>query len=323
MPGAVTSARLMVKWHFISVLRDPPLSPALHLNVDLHNHSTASDGLLDPAQVALIASRNGCDAFALTDHDTLDGLASAQAAAATCGLRFVPGVEISVSWKPAADPDARSTTVHIVGVGIDPDSAVLADNLLRVQSGRLGRAARIADELAQVGVADTLDAALALAVNRNMVARTHFARVLVDRGVVKSMQEAFQRFLTPGKPGYVPHRWAMLTDAVDWIRAAGGIAIMAHPGRYGLKGVDHENLFDEFQAVGGEGVEVVTGSHTAAQYREYARLAERRALLASRGADFHGDGDAPMEPGTLPRLDEVSSKLTPVWDRLGLAAGEP
>lgn len=242
--------------------------------------------------------------MALTDHDTMDGLEEAAAAARKCGIRFVAGVEISVSW--------GETTVHVVGLGIDPGSAMLADGLQSVRDGRLGRAKRMAELLEALGIPGTLEAALALAGSEQRLSRTHFARHLAKAGVVKDAQRAFDKYLGKGKPGYVHHQWARLEDAVDWIVAAGGVAVLAHPGRYGLKPLGRATLLEEFRRLGGEAIEVVTGSHRPEEYATWRRAAQEYGFLASRGSDFHGPGESPVEPGRLPPLP---ASLEPVWTK--------
>jgi 3',5'-nucleoside bisphosphate phosphatase len=277
-------------------------------NFDLHNHSTASDGLLAPAALVRLAAQNGCDALALTDHDTTDGIAEAADAANAMGLAFIAGVEISVTWAP--DADSKSTTLHIVGLNIDPQHETLLTGLASVRNGRIDRARAIGADLERVGILGTFDQAYAYAENKTMISRTHFARALVDSGHVKDVGSAFQKYLTPGKPGFVPHRWATLADAVGWICAAGGVAVIAHPGRYNINSGAMTQLLTEFKALGGAAIEVVTGSHTNKQFGEYAARAREFGLLASRGADYHGPGESAAEPGTLPLLPD---DLTPVW----------
>ena len=273
-------------------------------NYDLHNHSTASDGLLSPTQLIELGARLGVTAMALTDHDTIDGLEEAAAAAKRAGIGFVEGVEISVSW--------GETTVHVVGLGIDPASTVLAGGLRSVRDGRLGRAQLMAKSLEGLGIPGTLEAALALAGSEEQVSRTHFARHLVDRGAVRNTQHAFDKYLGKGKPAFVQHRWSRLEDAVGWILGAGGIAVLAHPGRYGLKPLGRATLLEEFKRLGGEAIEVVTGSHRPEEYATWRRVAEEYGFLASRGADYHGPGESPVEPGRLPPLP---ASLAPVWTR--------
>jgi hypothetical protein len=273
-------------------------------NYDLHNHSTASDGLLSPTQLIELAARTGADAIALTDHDTTDGLEEAFTAAKRLGLTFVPGVEVSVSW--------GDTTLHVVGLGVDPSAAALAAGLAGIREGRVARGRKIADALAKVGIEDTFEGAFALAENKAMLGRTHFARHLVGTGRVKDLQAAFDKYLAKGKPAYVAHRWAELPGAVQWIRSAGGIAVLAHPGRYNLKPMFRDEMLKDFRAAGGEAIEVVTGSHRPEQYAHWQRVALEHGFLASRGADYHGPGESPVEPGRLPPLD---ASLTPVWSR--------
>jgi predicted metal-dependent phosphoesterase TrpH len=271
------------------------------MNVDLHCHSSVSDGALAPAAVARRAARAGVDVWALTDHDQLGGLAEARAAALDEGMRFVEGVEISVTW--------RGSTVHVVGLRIDPRHAGLAAGLAAVRGGRLERARAMARELSAAGIEGSFEGALERAANPAMVSRTHFARYLADIGAVADLRDAFRRFLVPGKPGYVPHQWAALADAVRWILAAGGQAILAHPGRYGLSAGAMDALLQEFRAAGGAALEVVTGSHSPEQSRHFGALAAHHGFAASRGSDFHGP-DQGAEFGTLPPLDR---RLRPVW----------
>jgi len=271
------------------------------MNIDLHCHSDVSDGALPPADVARRAARAGVEVWALTDHDEVGGLDEARAAAAAEGMRFVPGVEISVTW--------RGSTIHIVGLRIDAANPQLTAGLAQVRGGRVARARAMAAELDKAGVRGSFEGALALAENPAMVGRTHFARYLAERGIVADIRDAFRRYLVPGKPGYVPHRWADLADAVRWIRAAGGQAVLAHPGRYGFSAGAFDSLLAEFRAAGGEALEVVTGSHSAEQIRQFAAIAHDYDFAASRGSDFHGPEEG-AEFGSLPRLDPA---LRPVW----------
>jgi len=282
----------------------PNISAASARNADLHCHSTVSDGMLAPQEVAARAAAHGVTLWALTDHDEVGGQAAAREAASALGMDYLSGVEISVTW--------AGRTLHIVGLGIDPDNADLVQGLERTRSGRCARAEDISAALAKLGIEGAYEGALRYAGNPDMVSRTHFARFLVEHGHCRDIHEVFDRYLGDGKPGYVPHRWARLADAINWIKGAGGVAVMAHPGRYTLSLVEHSALFDEFKALGGEGVEVVTGSHTPDQYALYADVARRYGLLASRGSDFHGPGEGRVELGTLPPLPD---NLTPVWSR--------
>ncbi len=272
------------------------------LNADLHCHSTVSDGTLSPRAVAERAHAGGVQLWSLTDHDEVGGQAEARAAADGLGMRYVPGVEISVTW--------ASQTVHIVGLQIDPFCPELIDGLADTRSGRARRARDIGDALAKIGIEGAYPGALKYVGNPDLISRTHFARWLVDQGYCATIGDVFSQYLSEGRPGYVGHRWAKLSDAIGWIRAAGGIAVMAHPGRYNYTDTQHDALFDEFTALGGRAVEVVTGSHTPDQYRRYAGVARHYGLLASRGSDFHGPGEGRVELGALPPLPPT---VTPVW----------
>ena len=280
------------------------MSPTL--NADLHCHSTVSDGTLTPEALAERAKANGVELWALTDHDEVGGQARALAAAKAQGMHYLTGVEISVTF--------IGQTVHIVGLGIDPDNAALVQGLRDTRGGRKQRAMEMSDGLAKVGILGAFDCALPYVGNPELISRTHFARFLVETGVCKDTSEVFRKYLTEGKPGYVPHRWATLKDAVTWIKGAGGMAVIAHPARYKFTPNEEFALFTEFKGFGGQGVEVVTGSHSAAEYVTYAHTAKEFGLAASRGSDFHSPEESHTELGTLPLLN---SELTPVWELLG------
>lgn len=271
-------------------------------NIDLHCHSNVSDGVLPPAALAARASANGVDVWALTDHDEVGGIAAARAAAGECGLHFVPGVEISITW--------GGETVHIVGLRIDETDATLVQGLSATRSGRAQRGREIAQQLAAAGIPGAFEGALKYVGNPLLISRTHFARYIIELGVCRDIGEVFRTYLTEGKPGYVPHRWATLTDAVGWIRGAGGVAVVAHPGRYRFSALAQDALFDQFKQLGGAAIEVTTGSHTPDQYAEYAKIASRYGFLASRGSDFHGPGESRIDLGQLPPLPD---SVTPVW----------
>jgi predicted metal-dependent phosphoesterase TrpH len=275
------------------------------LNADLHCHSTVSDGTLEPEALAARAKANGVELWALTDHDEIGGQHRARAAAQAQGLRYLTGVEISVTFV--------DVTVHIVGLGFDPDHPALVEGLRRTRGGRGERAQEMAEQLAKAGIAGAYEGALKYVGNPELISRTHFARFLVETGVCKDTNEVFRRFLTEGKPGYVPHRWATLGDAVRWIREAGGVAVIAHPARYAHSPTQEYALFTEFKAHGGQAVEVVTGSHSAAEYVKYADMALEFGLAASRGSDFHSPDESHCDLGALPYLE---GRLTPVWDLL-------
>ncbi len=272
------------------------------LNVDLHCHSTISDGLLTPSEIASRAHRNGVGAWALTDHDELGGISEARATAQQCGMHYVAGVEISVTWS--------GRTIHILGLQIDETNAQLIQGLYDTRHGRKKRAIQIGDMLAAVGIPNAFQGALKFAGNPKAISRTHFARYLIESGVCKDMNEVFRRYLVAGKPGYVPHQWAKLADCLRWIYAAKGVAVVAHPGRYDLTPLEMSAFLEEFKQLGGSGIEVVTGSHTPDQYQEYAKIALHYGFSASRGSDFHGPDESRTELGALPPLP---SNLVPVW----------
>ena len=276
-----------------------------YLNADLHCHSVVSDGTLTPEDLAARAKANGVELWSLTDHDEIGGQHRAAAAALSQGLAYLTGTEISVTF--------AGTTVHIVGLGFDPDNTALAQGLAATRGGRGERAQEMAAQLAQVGIHGAYEGALKFVGNPELISRTHFARFLVETQVCRDTNEVFRKYLTEGKPGYVPHRWATLGDAVRWITEAGGLAVIAHPARYKFTANEEYALFSEFKAHGGAGVEVVTGSHTAAEYVTYAAMAEEFGLAASRGSDFHSPDESHTDLGTLPYLP---GHLTPIWETL-------
>ena len=260
------------------------MSQTAPLNADLHCHSIVSDGTLSPEELAIRAHQNGVQLWSLTDHDVLGGQARARLAADNLGMRYLAGVEISISW--------MNQTVHIVGLGVDDRNTILEEGLRATRDGRELRARQMAAQLEQVGIHNSYEGALHFAGNPDLIARTHFARFLVEKKICKTMDEVFRKYLVAGKPGYVSHRWASLEQAVQWIRGAGGEAVIAHPGRYKLNALQMDELYARFKDLGGKGIEVVTGSHSPDQYTTYAKVAERYGFMASRGSDFH---DPPRE----------------------------
>lgn len=277
------------------------------LDYDLHCHSTVSDGLLLPAVLMARAAERGVKFIALTDHDDTDGLAEAAQAAAQHQMKFINGVEISVTW--------RSHTLHIVGLNIDPANKALQEGLHSVREGRGERARLMSESLARAGIGGVLEGAYQYASNREIIGRTHFARYLVETGHAKDVRSVFKSFLIKGKPGFVPHQWAVLSDAVNWINGSGGVAVLAHPGRYtsGRKPMGRKalrELLAEFVELGGRGIEVVTGSHTPEQYAEFAKYATEFNLLSSCGSDFHGPGESYRDLGRLP---DLPLECRPIW----------
>ena len=282
------------------------------LNADLHCHSAVSDGTLQPEELAARAKANGVQLWALTDHDEIGGQHRARAAASSLGLPYLTGTEISVTF--------ADITVHIVGLGFDADNAALTAGLAATRGGRRERAMEMSEGLAKIGIHGAYDGALKYVGNPELISRTHFARFLVDSKVCSDTSEVFRKYLVEGKPGYVPHRWATLRNAVTWITDAGGIAVIAHPARYKFSANEEYALFTEFKQHGGRGVEVVTGSHSAADAVRYTETALEFDMLASRGSDFHSPDESHVDLGTLPPLSE---KLTPVWTALESRVHQP
>ena len=269
--------------------------------IDLHCHSTISDGLLTPEELVTYAASKGVRVMALTDHDDTDGLLIAEATAKQHGMTFINGVEISVTW--------HRRTLHIVGLNVNPEYLPLANGLKEIREGRHQRAKGIADGLEQVGITGSLDGAYSYA-RHGIISRTHFAQFIVGKGWAPNIRAVFKHYLVKGKPGYFEHSWASLEEAVSWIAGSGGIAVLAHPGRYDIGRTNMLMLLEEFRFLGGKAVEVVTGSHTVEQYQEYAKLARLFGLQASQGSDYHGPGHNYMDMGRLP---EMPDGCVPVW----------
>jgi 3',5'-nucleoside bisphosphate phosphatase len=272
---------------------------------DLHSHSMISDGTLRPAELVTRAHDQGVELFALTDHDEVAGLDEAVATASRLGLRFVSGVEVSVTW--------GGTTLHIIGLGINEHDPGLKERLAEVRAGRIRRAEEMGEQLARVGIDGAFEGALVYAGNPQMISRTHFARYLVETGHCRDVKDVFSRYLVEGKPGFVPHAWAALDDAVDMIRDAGGVAVVAHPGRYKLNELALHTLLGEFRELGGTGIEVATSNHSERDMRRFADLAREFGFEASGGSDFHGPGES--EYVELGRVARLPADLTPVWHR--------
>jgi hypothetical protein len=272
------------------------------LRYDLHCHSTHSDGLLTPSELVRKAARSGVDVLALTDHDELSGLAEARAEAREAGLELVDGAELSVSW--------RDLTLHIVGLRVDPHCPALCKGLEAIRTGRTGRARRIGEALTAAGIPGAYEGALRYATSERLISRTHFARFLVEAGHVRETKDVFRRFLVPGKPGHVAHAWVSMTEAIGWIHAAGGQAVLAHPGRYKVGASAMRELLAEFRDAGGDGIEVLSPSHSRDESAAFARHARKFGLLASSGSDYHGPGESRVNLGGMPPLPAA---LAPVW----------
>jgi 3',5'-nucleoside bisphosphate phosphatase len=272
------------------------------LRYDLHSHSTRSDGLLTPAELVRRAAERGVDVLALTDHDEVSGLAEAHEAAREAGIRLVAGAELSVSW--------RDVTLHVLALNVDPSCAEFVAGLASIRGGRTGRARRISEALAAAGVPGAYEGALSFVTSESLISRTHFARFLVESGYARDVKDVFKRYLSPGKPGHVRHEWATLAQAIGWIHAAGGRAVLAHPGRYRVEREGMRELLAELRELGGDGVEVLSSSHTGAQNEEFARHARAFGLLGSSGSDYHGPGESWVDLGDMPALP---AGVTPVW----------
>lgn len=273
------------------------------LNCDLHCHSTASDGLLPAAEVARRAAANGVTMLALTDHDDIGGLPAARLAADEAGMAFVNGVEISIEWE--------GLQIHVLGLAFDAGNEALNAGLATIRAGRIDRARRMSAELEKIGIRGAFEGAMRFAENPSLISRAHFARYLIESGVSKDMRSVFESYLVPGRPGYVDHRWATLADSIRWVVGAGGIAAVAHPGRYKLSPRDMRRFLADFKDLGGRAIEVVSGSHTQEHVGTYGRLANEYGFLASRGSDFHGPGESYVDLGKLAPLPDG---LKPVWE---------
>ena len=269
--------------------------------IDLHCHSTISDGLYSPEELVAYAHAQGVKVLALTDHDDMGGLSRARRAAEQHGMQFINGVEISVTWK--------KRTLHIVGLKVNPDYEPLKAALDAVKQGRLDRAKLMAEGLEKVGIEGSFEGAQAMAGN-SIMTRSHFARFLVEAGYVKDVKTVFKKYLVKGKPGFVEHEWMTLEEAVTLIKDSGGVAVIAHPGRYDLGRTNMPLLMHQFRMCGGEAIEVVTGSHTPPQYTQFAKIAHQFSLKSSLGSDFHGPGMSYMAMG---RIAELPANCIPVW----------
>ena len=271
--------------------------------IDLHCHSTASDGLLAPAELVRRAAANGVELLALTDHDDLGGLSPARAVAESLGMRFINGVEISIEW--------GGLQVHILGYNFNAEDAALNTGLASIRSGRIVRAQRMSANLEKAGIPGCFDGAMRFAENPNLISRAHFARYLVECGVCKDVRSVFDSYIVPGRPGYVDHRWAILEESIGWIVGAGGIASIAHPGRYKFSRPEMRSLLDDFKSYGGQAIEIVSGSHSAENVAVFGRLAREYGFMASCGSDFHGPGESYVDLG---RIEPLPHDLKPVWE---------
>ncbi|SFR49215.1 hypothetical protein SAMN05216203_0855 [Marinobacter daqiaonensis] len=277
-----------------------------HQCIDLHCHSTASDGALRPDELVERAAAKGVTHLALTDHDTLEGIAEAQQAARLAGISLISGIELSCVW--------RKNTIHIVGLDMDLNDPVFLERVAGQEANRWRRASVIAEKLRKHvnGCPEDILARATVSANGDVPGRPHFARVLSDEGLVRDIAQAFQKYLGAGKPGDVKAFWPELEEVVGWVNDSGGIAVVAHPRKYRLTATKLRELVSDFMAAGGEGIEVVTSGQSSGDLGFLTELCRRQGLLASRGSDFHYPGAGWCELGRIPELPEG---LTPVWQK--------
>lgn len=280
--------------------------------IDLHSHSQFSDGSLSPTDLVLLAAKAGVRAIALTDHDSTDGISEAQVAADRAGITLIPGVEISAIW--------GVHTIHVVGLQVAVDNAQLREGLARQAGARAERGRQIGARLEALGLAGAYAGTLALASSADAVSRTHFAQWLYGNGHVTSIQQSFDRYLGPRKPASVPMPWATLADTIGWIHAAGGVAVLAHPGRYDLTRTKMRSLITDFKAAGGDAMEVATATEKPDMVRYLGVLSQQFELLASQGSDYHGKPAPWIAMGRFPTLPK---DCTPVWTAWGWPLQSP
>lgn len=273
----------------------------MYLDIDLHSHSLASDGILSPTELVTMAHDSGLNTLALTDHDETSGIAEAMVEAGRLGMTLIPGVEVSVTW--------NRRTIHVVGLQIDPDDETLNNGLAKSRDYRDWRAEEMGRRLAKHGIFGSYEAASAMARGR-IIARTHFARFLIEQGYASDMNDVFKRFLKPNKPGYVTGEWASLEEAVSWINGAGGVAVIAHPARYKLTATKLRELFGQFVACGGTALEVISGRQSKDDTFCMANYAKQFGLLSSAGSDFHDPDKSWNRLGRIPKLPK---SCNPVW----------
>jgi len=275
--------------------------------IDLHSHSTISDGLLTPSGLVQHAHSKGIKVLALTDHDDVEGLKEATSEANLLGMHLVHGVEISVTWK--------RNTIHIVGLNVDSQNKTLLQGLSSIREGRFERAKQMAHSLDQIGIKGSLEGALKYA-KSGILGRTHFARFLVETGHAKDVKTVFKNYLVKGRPGFIEHTWTTLENALLWIHESGGIAAIAHPARYDLGKNNLLAFLNEFKELGGQGIEVISGSHTTEDSLKFARIAEEFEFLASTGSDYHGPGISYREMGSLPKIPETCIPIWKSWNEV-------
>lgn len=274
------------------------------MTIDLHNHSYYSDGILSPSEVVRLAKKSGCNVFALTDHDTTNGLDEAQQEANNQQIKLIHGVEISTMWS--------NMTLHIIGLNIDKDNPTLQAGLSQHQDFRKIRAEKMARSLGGAGVVGAMGKTQALA-KTDMLTRTHFAQMLIQEGVCKDMKSVFRRFLTGKKPGSVSGKWAQFDKVIKWIHNAGGVAVLAHPLRYRMTRTKVQRMLSHLSNAGLDGVEVVTAHSTDEEITLMSKWADEYDLLYSRGSDYHGWSNQKIKIGYLKDFPNPDRALWREW----------
>jgi len=275
------------------------------MKIDLHNHSYYSDGVLSPSEVVRLAKESGCDVFALTDHDTTDGLDEAQKEANSQNIDLIHGVEISAMW--------NNMTIHIVGLKVDKSNPILQAGLKQHQDFRKTRAEKMARGLGGAGVVGAMEKTQALA-KTDMLTRTHFAQMLIQEGICKDMKSVFRRFLTGKKPGGVGGKWAQFNEVIEWIHAAGGKAVLAHPLRYRMTNAKIQRMLSHLSNAGLDGVEVITAHSTGEEITLMSKWADETNLLYSCGSDYHGWGNQRVQIGRLKDFPNTHLTIWSNWD---------
>lgn len=272
------------------------------MKIDLHTHTHYSDGKLSPAELVMRAHNQQIDMLAITDHDTVQGVAEAREyqALQKRPLHIISGVEISTKW--------RGFEIHILGLHIDCQDETLGARLAEQASIRLARAQKMCDKLAKIGINGVFDDAMQR-VGNGQITRAHLAQVLLERGVVSSWQSAFSQYLGKDKKAYVNAPWPSLTQAIEWIRDAGGVAVLAHPGHYDMKTKWLRRLLSDFKHANGQGMEVTHPNMPPTKKHLLSNLAREYQLLAAVGSDFH----APSPWSELGRKLDIDADLPTVW----------
>ena len=270
--------------------------------VDLHSHTTASDGILTPSELVKRAVDNQINMLAITDHDTIKGLLEAKATIERNNLpvKLIYGVEVSTMWK--------NNEIHIVGLNIDIENSHLLELLTAQEQSRIDRAINISEKLAKVSIDNAYEQAQQFS-KGDIVSRAHFARFLVANNYVKDIKRAFKKYLGKSGYAYVPAKWCSIADAVNAIHAAGGQAVLAHPTRYDLTLTKLKLLISEFKSYGGDGIEVSQSRQTQDDLQRLAKLANEFELLASQGSDFHDL----LNYLDLGKTTPLPGSVTPVW----------